>query len=382
MLCLIVVATASSDCFGNSPEQIRSLAATIRDVDERGQGHSAATGAIKKLSTFDADALPVLLEEIDQANPLSANWLLGAFESIAERSLRQGEPLPAEALERFLLDRHRNPRARRLAFEWLRQVDSTAEDRLVPGMLDDPSAEMRRDAVARLIEEAKTKADNAPEAARDLYSQALGGAVHDDQVKTIVTALETLGQDVDVQQHFGFLAQWHLIGPFDNQESKGFDIAYPPENELDLQAKYEAQPGEVGWVPIETDHDYGIVDIARDFGPHKGAVVYAAAEFQSTKSRPVQIRLGTPNAWKIWVNGKLLFAREEYHRGMSLDQYRVDAQLREGRNVLLLKICQNEMEQDWAQRYQFQLRISDHAGSAVRAVSQRSAKPSVEESGD
>ena len=33
--------------------------------------------------------------------------------------------------------------------------------------------------------------------------------------------------------------------------------------------------------------------------------------------------------------------------------------------VVLLKLLQNEQTQDWAQRYQFQLRVSDGAGSAI-----------------
>jgi hypothetical protein len=43
--------------------------------------------------------------------------------------------------------------------------------------------------------------------------------------------------------------------------------------------------------------------------------------------------------------------------------------LKPGENVLLLKVCQNEQDQDWAQRYQFQLRVCDSTGSAVQPVS-------------
>jgi len=354
-----------------SPEEVKTLAQTIRSVDQQGQGHAAATKAIQQLTTLDAEALPALLDEIDLANSLAANWLLGAFESIAERTLRDGGKLPTAELERFVLDRSKDAKTRRLAYEWLLKVDPSAEQRLIPGMLDDPSADMRRDAVRLLIDEAKDTGD--AQAARELYSRALTGVVHDDQVKTIVAALEEHGQQVDVQKHFGFLPDWQLVGPFENGDGKGFDVAYPPEHKLDLQAKYEVQTGTLGWVPLSTEHNYGIVDIAKDFGPHKGAVVYAVSEFQSPQARPVQVRLGTPNAWKMWLNGELLFAREEYHRAMSLDQYRVDAELKQGHNVLLLKVCQNEQEQDWAQRYQFQLRVCDQAGSAVHVASQQAS---------
>ncbi|HEX6987399.1 MAG TPA: hypothetical protein VF170_18620, partial [Planctomycetaceae bacterium] len=71
------------------------------------------------------------------------------------------------------------------------------------------------------------------------------------------------------------------------------------------------------------------------------------------------------NAWKLWVNGEFLFGREEYHRGMELDQYRVPATLKPGRNVILLKILQNEQDDDWAQSYKFRLRVCDPTGVAV-----------------
>jgi hypothetical protein len=93
--------------------------------------------------------------------------------------------------------------------------------------------------------------------------------------------------------------------------------------------------------------------------------MYAVTEFHAERPREVQFRLGTPNSWKLWVNGRLLFAREEYHRGMAIDQYRVTAKLKPGRNVVLLKILQNEQDEDWAQRYRYQIRVCDGAGSAI-----------------
>ncbi len=42
-------------------------------------------------------------------------------------------------------------RSRRLAFEWLTKIDPAAPGRLIPGFLNDPSLELRREAVARLI---------------------------------------------------------------------------------------------------------------------------------------------------------------------------------------------------------------------------------------
>ena len=104
--------------------------------------------------------------------------------------------------------------------------------------------------------------------------------------------------------------------------------------------------------------------------------MYAVTEFHSPAARVVELRLGTPNAWKLWLNGKLLFGRDEYHRGMAIDQYRVRGELKPGANTILLKICQNEQTEDWAQRYEFQLRVADLSGigiasQAAQATSQK-----------
>jgi hypothetical protein len=83
------------------------------------------------------------------------------------------------------------------------------------------------------------------------------------------------------------------------------------------------------------------------------------------QDQDVEIRLGTPNGWKLWVNQELVFAHEEYHQSMRLDQYRARAHLKAGPNRLLLKLCQNEQTEDWAQRYEFQVRVCDPTGTAV-----------------
>lgn len=341
--------------------------ATIKAVDHAGKGHKAAVAAVQELSRTPAAELPVVLTAMTGANPLAANWLAGAFETIADRELKQGGKLPAAALEKFVRDTKQDAAARRLAYEWLRKVDPAAEDRLIPGMLKDPGSAFRRDAVQRLIAAAEAKlAADEKDAAKAGFQEALQGATDDDQVKAIVKPLKELGVDVDLQQHFGFLTHWKLIAPFNNVGLVGFDTVYPPEKELNFDAKYIGKEDkDVQWTDHATTDEYGVVDLAKALSPFKGAVSYATTEFNAPKAESVELRLGTPNAWKLWVNGELAFARDEYHRGTRLDQYKVQVHLKPGRNVILLKVCQNEQTEDWAQDWKFQLRVSDSSGAAI-----------------
>lgn len=357
-LSIVLALTASAHAADTS-----DLVSTILKVDRDGKNHPDAQTAATQLQKQDSSALVPILRGLKDANPLAANWLRSSFESIADRSVKGGKSLPVEDLTAFVKDQSQSPRARRMAYEWVLKVAPEVEDRLIPGMLTDPSAEFRRDAVQRVIEAASQADDD--ETAKQLYQKALTGAVDDDQVKAIVEPLEKMGVEVDLQKHFGFLTSWKVIGPFDNKEMKGFDVTYPPENEIKPDARYDGQLGEVVWSDISTDNDYGVIDIAKSIENYKGSAMYLVTSYNSAAEQDVQFRLGTPNAWKIWVNGELVFAREEYHRGTSLDQYRVPVSLKAGKNVVLLKLLQNEQTQDWAQRYQFQLRVSDGAGSAI-----------------
>ncbi|MCX7825759.1 MAG: hypothetical protein N2689_09395, partial [Verrucomicrobiae bacterium] len=87
--------------------------------------------------------------------------------------------------------------------------------------------------------------------------------------------------------------------------------------------------------------------------------------FANARERPAELRLGCKNGWKVWLNGKLLAEREEYHRGMQIDQYPLACQLQAGRNTILVKVCQNELVEKWTVEWQFQLRVCDHLGTAI-----------------
>jgi hypothetical protein len=183
-----------------------------------------------------------------------------------------------------------------------------------------------------------------------------------------------LGKPIDVPRHFGFITTWKLVGPFENTGEKGFPVAYPPEQSLDYNAKYAGKTAKVRWFDHETADEYGEVDVNKAVGPFKGAIVYAAAEFTSDKAQMVEFRLGCETAWKLWLNGALLFSRTEQHFGSSVDQYRVQAELRPGMNVILLKLAQNEQKEPWAQGWSFQMRVCDSTGGAVLSTTRPPSK--------
>ncbi len=350
------------------------LTETLKRVDKFGEGHRAAVAAVGELQKGDGASLLALLSSMDDAGPLASNWLRGSFETIAERELKAGRKLPAEAFESFVRDTSHGDRSRRLAYEWLTRIDTTAPDRLLSGMLDDPSLELRYDAIARRLAEIERDSAGPPQTALAAgYREMLTHARDLDQIKTITEKLKKTGEEVDLVRHFGFVTRWKVIGPFDNTEGKGFAAAYPPEKKVDFAATYEGKPDALRWQDHTTEDQYGLVDLNRAVGKQMGAVAYAAAEFTSDRERPIELRMGCINACKMWLNGELLLEREVYHTGMEIDQYVGKGTLRRGRNLILVKVCQNEQTEDWAQSYSVQVRVCDTSGTAVLPHSETTA---------
>jgi hypothetical protein len=371
---LAVVATAAVVGAANwaiaagddAQNDVSQLAGTLKSVGAEAQGSVAATEAWRKLSQLPAEQMPTILLQFDGASPLAANYLRSAVGAIAEKRLQEGGELPVDRLEALALDRAKDGRARRLAYRWLCEVDSTASDRIIPGMLDDPDLDFRREAVARLLAAAESEAKAGDkESAIATYSKALDAARSIEQVQTCSEQLEKLGKKVDVARHFGFLAKWKIVAPFDNVGGGGFQVAYEPEKKIDLSAKYQGKDDKIGWIDYTTDDPHGEVDLNKVLERHKGAVAYAVTEFVADKPMTVDVRLGSINAVKLWVNGKLLFDREVYHASMAIDQYIAQAEMQKGRNEILVKICQNEQTETWAQRWAYQLRICDEQGKAI-----------------
>jgi hypothetical protein len=369
----IIVSAGAPSRAEKLPSLERQLMVLLQ-VEKEGEGNAAAGKAWQEVAAAEAEALPQVLAALDHAQPLAANWIATAAEKIAERSRAAKRPLPTAALKSFVLDTEHAPRARRLAFEWLRADDDEIAAALVPGFLHDPSPELRREAVARLLDEAAAKKTaKSSDDLRKLYREALSGACDLDQVKAVKGELEKLGEQVDLARHFGFLTNWKVIGPFDNSAERGFDVAYPPEKEVNFTAVYEGKPSDGGerrveWRDTTTPDEFGIVDLNKVLDKENGVVAYAWTEFWSDRQRPAELRIGRDNAAKIWLNGELIEAHRVYHSGVDMDQYTGRGTLKRGRNTILLKVLQNEQKEEWAQGWGFQLRVCDSTGQAIHSA--------------
>jgi len=338
---------------------------TLAGVGREGAGNEAAGAAWREVVQAGPSALPAVLAATGKGSAVADNWLRLAGDAIVDGALRAKQALPLDELAAFLKDGSHPAAARRLAFDLIRQADGARADAIEPSLISDPVQELRRGAVQRLIDAAKTKTGDE---AKSAYQDALAAVRDEDQTNFIAAELKKLGATVDLPKHFGFLMKWNVIGPFDNTERKGFDTAFPPEKEVKLDAEYDGKTSKVKWQPFESQHEYGKLDFNKPLGMLKESTAYAVTTIDSPTEREAELRLGCKNAWKVWLNGELLFGRDEYHRGQQMDQYKLKCRLKKGANVVLVKACQNEQKEQWTVEWEFQIRLCDSTGTALLAA--------------
>ena len=124
--------------------------------------------------------------------------------------------------------------------------------------------------------------------------------------------------------------------------------------QIDLEAEYDGKPATEGaaakvkWQAVQTSDPNGVVSLNNEIGKLKSVIGYAFAEFDSESEQEVIVKIGCINANKVWINGQLVIAEEIYHVGMDPDQFSGAAKLRQGKNQILIKVCQNDQAEPWA----------------------------------
>ncbi len=159
-------------------------------------------------------------------------------------------------------------------------------------------------------------------------------------------------------QRTGFVTEdaWMVLGPFDNTDGIGFNRAYIPEDntEIDLTAKYDGLNGKVSWNKFSDDDLDGYIHLGEnDVDWH---VAYAFATVISPDEREVEIRFDSDDQGKVWLNGKEVFTHTKAFMAI-VDTYTIPVTIKPGKNSILVKVC-NE-QGGWA----FYMRITDSEGN-------------------
>jgi hypothetical protein len=317
-----------------------------------GDDQAALAAAADRLATLGAGDIRGPMAALGDATPAGANWLRSGLDRAAERL---GDSLGVDPLAGFVTDKNLAPRGRSLAFGWLEARDPARAAALLAGMLDEEALDLRRAAVAKLLADA-AGGDAAAQLAA--HRRALAAARDVDQVEAIATWLTEHGEPTGVAEALGFVRRWQVSGEYDNVGGVGFAKAYPPEDG-------GAVPAGADWKPCASSHKHGEVDLNAAVATKKGVLAYALAEVELQAAGQAEVRIGSPCAVAVWVNGRQVMAHEIYHASEAIDQYVAPAEFRQGANTVLVKCCQNEQTEPWAGEWKFQLRITDPLGKPL-----------------
>jgi hypothetical protein len=349
----------------------------LRDIRATAHNRTAASAAARaawdKLVARGPAVLPRLLEAMDTPDPVVANWLGTAFDRVADADLQAGGAhIDAAALLAFARDARRRGRARRLALDLVERVRPGTRGRLLTGWLDDP--EFRDDAVAALTGRGDQLVQSAPkDRAKAVYARAFAAARDVPQAQQLARRLNDLGVRVSLAEHFGFLTDWYVIGPFDGRHQRGYRSTYPPEAKVDLAAELPGKAGQVRWRRYRAQESWtaipgrvALVNLVDALGPAEDAVAYAYTAFTAPDAREVEFRGAADDNFTVWVNGRRVFRFEEYRNGVRLDRHRFRTRLQAGRNTVLVKVCQAPDDPaNPAPNWEFLLRVVDPDGKGL-----------------
>ncbi len=156
------------------------------------------------------------------------------------------------------------------------------------------------------------------------------------------------------------MTRWLLLGAIpvagdsDAARKAGFegDLLSEAGGEAEIQpqpdASVEIKGKSFQWKLVESQPSS--IDLSKQIGDHSYAVAYAYAEVKSKKDAKRTLGIGSDDAVRVWVNGKLVHDNW-VGRAVEMDEDLVPVQLRKGKNRILLKIYNMEYGWGFASRF-------------------------------
>lgn len=154
--------------------------------------------------------------------------------------------------------------------------------------------------------------------------------------------LARLGEDPSaLPKQAGFLVRWWLLGPLPNPDNRAFERAFIDETSIEPLRTEAVRIDNrlLRWREIRVSDPQGVVDLTQIFQQTEWVACYAYTSFIVDNDTDAEIRIGSDDSVKVWLNGKLVHQFEGM-RGLSIDQDRIRVRLQKGVNHLLLKVTQ------------------------------------------
>ena len=150
---------------------------------------------------------------------------------------------------------------------------------------------------------------------------------------------------------------WLTLGTFDNTAGIGYNTEYINEEsiQLDMTIQYEGVNEQIKWKKFTDETLDGYID----FVPRGNwRVSYAWTTITVPDDLKVQFRFDSDDQGKMWLNGEEVYSNSQ-HKIISLDREIIPVTLKAGKNIILVKVCNEENESG------FYLRVTDTEGKPI-----------------
>ncbi|MEM9075061.1 MAG: hypothetical protein AAGE52_41575, partial [Myxococcota bacterium] len=154
------------------------------------------------------------------------------------------------------------------------------------------------------------------------------------------------GRAEETYDELGYLRDWRIMGPFDNEGRGGYSRELPPEaarnRPVDLNASFRGREREVRWrtYPKVVDR-YGYVNLDAVMRPWVNVCSVAETFVRVDRARPMSLWLGAGGAAKVYFNGERVL-EDDVYRAATFDRQVALVGAREGWNRILIKNCVND----------------------------------------
>jgi hypothetical protein len=173
----------------------------------------------------------------------------------------------------------------------------------------------------------------------------------------------------------GFITHWLVIGPFPNigerPDNNGFNVDYlknyggelnhVPTNGMEIKMDVSTALKWQQYQGTSTDINFFAIPFLKLKPQQEDILCYCACWLDADTNKEVELRIGSDDGYKLWVNHKLV-SEQNVYRAMDMDQETHKVKLNKGKNLILLKVTQ-----DWGD-YQFTLRVVGADGKAVPGI--------------
>ncbi len=174
----------------------------------------------------------------------------------------------------------------------------------------------------------------------------------------------------------GFITNWLIVGPFpnpgDRPDNKGFNVDYlinyggeekhVPFNGMEISRDDGTT---VKWTPYEAKHSskinfFNVAHLGLGYNA-EDVLAYAACWLECGKDMQVELKVGSDDGYKLWVDHNLLGLQHVY-RSAYQDQETYPLKLSKGTHIILIKV-----DQDYGS-FEFIMRVTTAGGERPPAI--------------